>query len=137
MNQEQVGRQLNVGVLFLINEVKLSIYRFLTLGAKNAKKQPRPIELRVDRLTSCWVINAWKVTFKPRPVLDQTLIGNPCPSIGNARLLKKRENFCISQPNLDQEGITSQSIPYPVEPISQCLNRFTIFYSKTYLFFSF
>ena len=34
-----MGRQINVGVLYLINEVELSIYRFLTSGAKKNKKQ--------------------------------------------------------------------------------------------------
>ena len=35
--QEQVGKQINAGVLFLINEVELSIYRFLTSAAKMSK----------------------------------------------------------------------------------------------------
>ena len=43
-----MGRQINAGVLYLINEVELSIYRFLTSGAKKNKKQPQPIELGVD-----------------------------------------------------------------------------------------
>ena len=38
--QEQVGKQINAGVLFLIKKVKLSIYMFLALGAKNTKKRP-------------------------------------------------------------------------------------------------
>ena len=38
LRQEQVGRQINAGVLLLINKVKLSIYRFLASRAKNAKK---------------------------------------------------------------------------------------------------
>ena len=32
-----MGIQINTGVLYLINEVKLSIYRFITLGAKKKK----------------------------------------------------------------------------------------------------
>ena len=32
-----MGRQINAGVLLLINEVELSIYIFLTLGAKKIK----------------------------------------------------------------------------------------------------
>ena len=35
-----MGRQLIASVLYIINEVELSIYRFLSLGAKNSKKQP-------------------------------------------------------------------------------------------------
>ena len=34
---EQVGRQINASVLLLINEVELSIYRFLILEPKNQK----------------------------------------------------------------------------------------------------
>ena len=37
-----MGRQINAGVLFLINKVKISIYRFLTSEAKKIKKQPQP-----------------------------------------------------------------------------------------------
>ena len=37
--QEQVGRQLIGRVFSVINEVELSIYRFLTSGAKKNKKQ--------------------------------------------------------------------------------------------------
>ena len=36
--QEQECKQINAGVFLLINEVKLSIYRLLALGAKMPKK---------------------------------------------------------------------------------------------------
>ena len=52
LRQEQVGRQINAGVLLFINEVKLSIYRFLTSGGNKNKKQPQSIELGVDRFIS-------------------------------------------------------------------------------------
>ena len=52
LKQEQVGRQINAGVLLFINEVELSIYRFLTSGGKKNKKQPQSIELGVDRFIS-------------------------------------------------------------------------------------
>ena len=51
-----MGRQINAGVLLHINEVELSIYRFLTLGAKKIKKQSQSVELRVDQFTSRWSI---------------------------------------------------------------------------------
>ena len=51
--------------------MKLSIYRFLTSGAKNTKKQHRLIEFGVNQLTSRWAINAWQVTVSPQLVLDQ------------------------------------------------------------------
>ena len=43
-----MGRQINEGVLLLINEVELFIYRFLTSEAKKIKKQPQLIELGVN-----------------------------------------------------------------------------------------
>ena len=55
-DQEQVGRQLIASVLYIINEVELSIYRFLSLGAKKSKRQPQPVELGVDQFTSRWSI---------------------------------------------------------------------------------
>ena len=33
-----MGKQINTGVLLLINEVELSIYRFLTSGTKKNQK---------------------------------------------------------------------------------------------------
>ena len=51
-----MGRQVNAGVLYLINEIELTIYRFLTSGAKKNKKQPQLVELGVDRITSHWSI---------------------------------------------------------------------------------
>ena len=56
LRQEQVGKQINSSVLFIINEVELSIYRFQTSGAKKTKKQPQPVELAVDQFTSRWSI---------------------------------------------------------------------------------
>ena len=43
--QEQVGKLLNASVLLSINEVELSIYRFLSSRVKNNKRQPRPVDL--------------------------------------------------------------------------------------------
>ena len=51
-----MGIQINAYVLYLINEVELSIYRFLTSGVKKIKKQSQPVDLRVDRFTSRWNI---------------------------------------------------------------------------------
>ena len=47
-----MGRQLNASFLYVINEVELSIYRFLTSEAKKNKKQPQSAELGVDLFTS-------------------------------------------------------------------------------------
>ena len=47
-----MGRQLIATVLYIINEVEFSIYSFLSLGAKENKKQPQPVELGIDRFTS-------------------------------------------------------------------------------------
>ena len=38
LRQEQVGKQINAGVLLFINEVGLSIYRCLTSGDKKIKE---------------------------------------------------------------------------------------------------
>ena len=43
-----MGRQINLGVFLLINEVELSIYTFITSGAKKTKKQPQLVKLGVD-----------------------------------------------------------------------------------------
>ena len=40
LSEEQVAEQLNASVLLFINEVKLSIYKFLASGVKIAKKWP-------------------------------------------------------------------------------------------------
>ena len=66
-----MGRQLNASVFYVINEVELSIYRFLSSGAKKSKRQPRPVELGVDRFTSRETFNAL-VGYR---CLDQTSIG--------------------------------------------------------------
>ena len=51
-----MGGQINAGVFLFINEVELSIYRFLTSGAKKIKKQSQPVELGINRFTSRWSI---------------------------------------------------------------------------------
>ena len=35
--EKQVSRKLIAGILYVLNELKLSIYKFLVLGAKNTK----------------------------------------------------------------------------------------------------
>ena len=39
-------------LLFFINEVELTIYRFVASATKNGKSQPLPVDLGVDQLTS-------------------------------------------------------------------------------------
>ena len=82
MRQEKIGRQINAGVLLLINEVELSIYKFLTL---KAKKLPRSVELGANWLTIYWTINAWQVIVKPR-------LGRHIPKSG-MQVYWKREDF--------------------------------------------
>ena len=72
MRQEKIGRQINACVLLLINEVELSIYKFLTL---EAKKQPRLVELGANWLTIHWTINAWQGPLD----LNWTSIGKAYP----------------------------------------------------------
>ena len=101
MRQEKIGRQINTRVLLLINEVELSIYKFLTL---EAKKQPRSVELGANWLTIYWTINAWQVIVKPR-------LGRHIPKSGMQVYWKREKIFCISQPDLDWEGVTDQPVP--------------------------
>ena len=93
MTQEQIGRQVNACVFLLINEVEISIYRFLGSGAKNSKKQPWLVELGINQLTSRWTINVWQVTISPRPDFNQSSIKKAYHSTGNARLLEERKYF--------------------------------------------
>ena len=53
-----------VGIILFINEVKLSIYRFLLSGDKKVEKWPHPVEFRFDPLTSCWTLNVQQVTVR-------------------------------------------------------------------------
>lgn len=57
LNEGQVVGQLIADVLFFINKIELSIYKFLVSGTKNNKKRPHLVEFRFDRLTSRWVLN--------------------------------------------------------------------------------
>ena len=43
--KKQKGRKLITSFLYAINEVKFSIYKYLVLGTKNAKKWPCLIKL--------------------------------------------------------------------------------------------
>ena len=56
LSQEHVYRQLIASVLYVIHEVELSIYRFLSLGAKKSKRHTRSVKLGVNRFTSRWSI---------------------------------------------------------------------------------
>ena len=66
-----MGKQLNASVFYLINEVKLLIYKFLTSRAKKNKKQPQPVELEVNRVTSRLSIQYFGKLLLPRPDLDR------------------------------------------------------------------
>ena len=84
-------RQINAGVLCLINEVELSIYRFLTSGAKKNKKQPQPIKLGVDQFTSCLSIQCFGRLPFLRPDLDRErgYLDREGKATG-----RERESFC-------------------------------------------
>ena len=43
--EKQKGIKLIIGFLYVINEVKFSIYKYLVLGTKNTKKWLCPIKL--------------------------------------------------------------------------------------------
>ena len=44
-----MGKQLIASILYVINEVELSSYRFLSWRANKSKKQPQLVKLGVDR----------------------------------------------------------------------------------------
>ena len=52
-----MGRQINACVFFFINEVELSIYRFLTSGIKKIKKHTQPVELGSTGLLAVGTFN--------------------------------------------------------------------------------
>ena len=79
-----MGRQINASVLYIINEVELSIYRFLTLGAK--KKQKNGLKYR----------SSWGSTDSLAVKAFNALAGYRCFDrrlIGKGRLLDERECF--------------------------------------------
>ena len=89
--------KLDASILYAINEVDLSIYRFLAAGTKKGTNEPFLVKLRFDRLTSCWALNALQVTIG----LDWTLTGKRCPSTrkgfpltGKETFVEKRESWC-------------------------------------------
>ena len=80
---------MNAIVLLSINEVELSIYRFLSSRVKNNKRQPRPVDLGSTGSLAVGAFNVWQVTVAltgPRPILDLS-------STGKRRLLGEREGF--------------------------------------------
>ena len=81
-----MGRQLNASVLYIINEVEFSIYRFLTSGAKKNKKKSQPVELGINQFTSCWSIKCLAGDRYPQSDFDRT-------STEKERLLEEREIF--------------------------------------------
>ena len=86
LRQEQVGRQINISVLFLKNEVELSIYKFLTTRTKKTKKQPQSIELGSTGSLAVGAFNAWQVTV----TLNRR-------SIGKANTLTGKTNTSIEK----------------------------------------
>ena len=86
LRQEQVGRQINISVLFLKNEVEFSIYKFLTTRTKKTKKQPQSIELGSTGSLAVGVFNAWQVTV----TLNRR-------SIGKANTLTGKTNTSIGK----------------------------------------
>ena len=79
-----MGRQLNANVLYVINEVELSIYRFLTSGANKNKKQPSS--------TGSLVVRAFNVLAGYR-CFDRMSTGKEGTSTKKGRLLEERECF--------------------------------------------
>ena len=84
-----MGRQLNASVIYVINEVELSIYRFLTSGAKKNKSSLNQSNWGLTGSLAIGVFNAL-IGYR---CFNQTSIGKKDTSIKKGRLLDKRECF--------------------------------------------
>ena len=72
-----------------INEVELSIYSFLTSGAKKSKSNLDQSSWGSTGSLAIGALNAWQMTI----TLDQTLIRKIYPSIVKKGLLEEKEGF--------------------------------------------
>ena len=75
-----------MGVFLLINEMKLSIYRFSTLRAKKPKNNLNLLSWGSTGSLAVGALNAWQVTV----TLDRTSIEKTYPSTRKERLLEER-----------------------------------------------
>ena len=73
--------------------------------------------------------------------LDQILIGPRAKVDQEGKYLnqegKTTGRKIVLSAFLDREEGTGRPVPWPIEPVGQCLDQFTIFYSKTYIFLVF
>lgn len=56
--EKQIVEELNVGVLLLINEYELFIYKFSTSNTKKTTNRHFSVELRLNRLINHYTFNA-------------------------------------------------------------------------------
>ena len=124
-----MGRQLIASVLYLINEVGLSMYRFLSLGAKKTKKQPQSVELGVNRSLTIRTFNA----LASYCCLNRRSTENEGTLTEKGKLLEERVFLTL----LNQTRAVDQPVSRPVEPIGLCLNRLSLLAPKTYIFLIF
>ena len=110
----------------LINEVEISIYRFLTSGAKKPKSSLNRSNLGSIGLLTVGAFNAWQVTI----TLDRT-------SAGKEQLSKERVFFAYLDQTSTGNGESVDRYPSWLSRFGQCLDLFTIFGPKTYLFLVF
>lgn len=117
-----------VGILFLINEVEFSIYRFPLSDIKNVEKWPCSVKLRFNWLTSRWALN---------------IVGDCWTSIGMTYPSTERDF------TFDRECKTTRRVRrFFLQPstsprlrrfnrlswLTSSLDRFTYFDSKTFFF---
>ena len=81
-----MGRQINASVLLHINEVELSIYRFLTSGAKKPKSNLDWLSWGLIGSLAVGAFNAWQVTA----TFDRTSTEKANTSTEKERLLEER-----------------------------------------------
>ena len=136
-----MGRQINGGVLLLINKVELSIYRFLTSGAKKNKKQPQLVE---RGSTGSLAIGAFndvagyrffdRISTGPRLEVDREK-----GYLNREGKATRRERVFLTLLDWISTGQGEPVNRYPsqLSHLAQCLDRFNILALKTYIFMLF
>ena len=135
LRQEQVGRQINASVLLLINEMELSIYRFLTPGPKKNKRQPQPIELGVNWI----VIGAFNALIGYHYVDQTSTRGQPgkkIPQSGRKGYWKRERVFCTPRSDLNLAKGIGRPVPWPVELVGPVPRPVQHFWPENLYFYS-
>ena len=108
---------MNARVFLSINEVELSIYRFLTSGSKKNEKQPQPVELGS---TDSLVVGAFNALVSYHCFNYTSIrgrLGKRIPRPRREGYWMRESVFSTPQPDLDWTKGTDQLVPWPIEPV--------------------